>query len=201
MMANRVFPALKFRARLVLIASGIVALGAPVLAQASAAAPQAAPSKPLTYEVVSIKPHKAYAQDGMWWRTTPDGFSASGVALDNLIMDAYGLIMPEQISGLPGWTGADTFDIQAKMDEDSTAEIKKLPPKQRLSQMQTMMQAMLADRFQLKVHHEIRQLPVYDLAVAKGGAKLSSLWCKSEFRKGHPAGAEALLIPGALRHD
>jgi uncharacterized protein (TIGR03435 family) len=35
-----------------------------------------------------------------------------------------------------------------------------------------MLQEFLADRFHLKVHHEIKELPVYALVVAKGGSKL-----------------------------
>lgn len=37
-----------------------------------------------------------------------------------------------------------------------------------------MMQTLLADRFKLKVHFETRQLPIYALAVAKGGPKLAA---------------------------
>jgi uncharacterized protein (TIGR03435 family) len=35
-----------------------------------------------------------------------------------------------------------------------------------------MMQALLEERFKLKAHHETRQLPVYELVVAKSGARL-----------------------------
>ena len=35
-----------------------------------------------------------------------------------------------------------------------------------------MLQALLADRFGLKVHRESRELPVYSLVIAKGGFKL-----------------------------
>ena len=35
-----------------------------------------------------------------------------------------------------------------------------------------MMQALLKDRFNLKVHHVTRQLPVYALIIAKSGSKL-----------------------------
>jgi bla regulator protein BlaR1 len=38
--------------------------------------------------------------------------------------------------------------------------------------MRTMLQALLADRFQLKVHRETREVPMYALVVAKNGAKL-----------------------------
>jgi uncharacterized protein (TIGR03435 family) len=38
-----------------------------------------------------------------------------------------------------------------------------------------MLRALLEDRFKLRLHRETRQLPVYDLTVARGGAKLRPL--------------------------
>jgi uncharacterized protein (TIGR03435 family) len=35
-----------------------------------------------------------------------------------------------------------------------------------------MLQALLEDRFKVKVHHETREVPIYILSVAKGGPKL-----------------------------
>jgi len=108
----------------------------------------------------------------MMWRTTQDGFFTSGVSVEDLIQGAYELNMPDQISGLPGWAKTNSFDIEAKMDEDTAAAYKKLSRDERGRQQDLMMQAVLAGRFQLKVHHEIRQLPVYDLVIAKDGLKM-----------------------------
>jgi uncharacterized protein (TIGR03435 family) len=49
---------------------------------------------------------------------------------------------------------------------------KTLASKERLKQEQPMLQMMLADRCKLKVHFETKELPVYDLVVAKGGLKM-----------------------------
>ena len=167
-MAEHFFHLSKIQSRLALLAAGTVALAAAALAQT---APQAPPAQAFAYEVASVKPHKA-GDGSMWWRTAPDGFSASGVSLENLIMDAYGLVMPDQLSGLPEWAKSDSFDIEAKMDEDTAAALKKLPGVEYRRQYGLMMQSLLADRFQLKVHHETRDLPVYNLVIAKDGLKM-----------------------------
>jgi len=127
------------------------------------------------YEVVSVKPSKPAAAQGvqMWWRTTPDGFSASGTTVENLMVDAFGLLLTDQIVNLPAWGSSDRLDIEAKMDEDTSAAFKKLSKDEKRSQNEQMLQSMLADRFQLKVHHETRDLPIYELVAAKSGLKMT----------------------------
>jgi uncharacterized protein (TIGR03435 family) len=72
-------------------------------------------------------------------------------------------VPPYRITG-PDWLrdrrGA-TFDISAKLPQDASE--KKVPE---------MLQALLADRFQLAVHRATNQEEVYALVVAKGGLKL-----------------------------
>lgn len=43
------------------------------------------------------------------------------------------------------------------------------------SQLQVMLQSLLAERFQFRAHRETRELPVYELVVAKGGAKIKAI--------------------------
>jgi len=127
-----------------------------------------------SYEVVSIKPYKqSDAGMSMWWRTTPDGFSSQGFDLANLIRDAYDIVMDDQLTGLPPWANSDRYSVDAKMDEESAAAINKLPSVQRGKVQGSMLQAVLADRFQLKLHTETRELPIYNLVLAKGGSKLT----------------------------
>jgi uncharacterized protein (TIGR03435 family) len=122
------------------------------------------------FDVATIKP-AATPSDGHTHINYPpdDSFSASNITLPALMQWAYE--MPEtQILGGPPWFSSTRFDIQAKADigdqnkglrNDQINEIKRL-----------MVQALLADRFQLKLHQETRALPAYDLVVAKGGSKL-----------------------------
>ncbi len=74
---------------------------------------------------------------------------------------------PRAIEGGPAWLESDQYDINAKAEE-AADQATVLGP---------MLRALLAERFQLKVHRETREIPVYDLTVAKGGLKLRSGNC------------------------
>jgi uncharacterized protein (TIGR03435 family) len=169
-MVVRSVPSLKFSAGFLLLGAAVfTAFASPSFAQQNASVPTSA-SSPM-FEVVSIKPHKS-GENAVWSSTTLDRFSTSGVSAGDLICSTYHLIMPDQISGLPEWSNSGSFDIEAKLDEDTAAALHKLPREERARQWELMMQAVLADRFQLKVHHETKDLPVYDLVVAKSGLKI-----------------------------
>jgi uncharacterized protein (TIGR03435 family) len=71
--------------------------------------------------------------------------------------------MRQQVIGGPSWLDTDRFDIEAKNDRTISAD-----------QSWLMVQAFLQDRFQLKVHRDTRELPVYNLVSAKGGIKMKS---------------------------
>jgi uncharacterized protein (TIGR03435 family) len=121
-----------------------------------------------SYEVVTIKPDNS---GNAYWRNTPDGFSTASTAA-NLIKSAYWLPTPDQIVGLPKWTGSELLDVQAKMDAETAAALGRLPPMEQWQQRQRMLRALLAERFALKVHPATKQLPIYVLTVANGGSKL-----------------------------
>jgi uncharacterized protein (TIGR03435 family) len=123
-------------------------------------------SKIPAFEVASIKPDKS-GTDMTMLRTTPVGFSASNIALKVLIQQAYG-IEDNQIVGAPSWLGSARYDIEAKVSSSDTDALHNLSSDQR----RLMLQPLLADRFQLKVHTEVRDLPVLTLVIAKGGPKL-----------------------------
>jgi uncharacterized protein (TIGR03435 family) len=97
-------------------------------------------------------------------------FRTVNLALRDLIQFAYGL-PDSQILGGPAWLGSVMFDIDAKSDPVVDAELHALPTEQARHEKQLMVQALLADRFELKVHQETRQLPVYALVVTKDGPK------------------------------
>jgi uncharacterized protein (TIGR03435 family) len=70
-----------------------------------------------------------------------------------------------RVEGGPGWINSDLYEINAKA-EDGTSLVTMRGP---------MMQALLVDRFKLKLHRETRDIPAYTLTVAKSDAKLRKL--------------------------
>jgi uncharacterized protein (TIGR03435 family) len=148
-------------------AAGPVVFGLIQEPQSQAGAPvvSTAPKVP-AFEVASIKPDKSGTEMTML-RTTPVGFVASNIALKELIRQAYD-VEDNQILGAPSWTGSARYDIEAKVSSSDTEALHDLSPDQR----RLMLQPLLADRFHLKVHTEVRELPVLTLVVAKGGPKL-----------------------------
>jgi uncharacterized protein (TIGR03435 family) len=118
-----------------------------------------------SFEVASIKLHPGVATfSGGGVRGATLSYTA--MTLHSLIEDAYGM-RPDQISGGPSWIGSDLatasrYDIVAKAEGEGTLA------RDRAMQM---LQTLLADRFQLKVHRETRDTPVYELVVGKNGPK------------------------------
>jgi uncharacterized protein (TIGR03435 family) len=97
-----------------------------------------------------------------------------------MITVAYGVRYDQISTSGPGWINTDRFDIEAKTPGD-------VPPS--TAQVRLMMQSLLADRFQLRLHREMRDLPVYALVVGKNGAKLKP--SDSDAREGGSVGGRA----------
>jgi len=114
-----------------------------------------------SFEVATIKPHPEpinFSADPSVRGSTVTGTAST---LLDIITTTYGLRY-DQISGGPGWIKSDHYDLVAKAPGD--ALITK-------DQMQSMLQNLLADRFQLKIHRETREVPMYALVVGKSGPK------------------------------
>ena len=120
------------------------------------------------WDVISVKPNHA-GDHRMMLRFTPDGFHAEGVSLQVLAATAYGVRF-DLISGIPSSFGSLAFDIDAKVAAEDTALLKTLNREQRSA----MIKALLEERFGWKAHLETKELPVYELVVAKGGSKLKA---------------------------
>ena len=136
------------------------------------------------FEVISVKPSGAGPHpNGIGLFTYPGGrILASLCPLQYLIEEAFRL-QPFQISGGPRWIQEDRFDVEAKppassKSSQSNPRSPKLPPNEEQRQM---LQALLIDRFQLHVHREIREGPVYFLVKTNKELKLQATTDKDQY--------------------
>ena len=119
------------------------------------------------FDVVTIKPSKTAVGGMGLGRSTPDGVEIINSTAKSLIANAYDL-KADYIHGGPGWVDTAEYDVTAKVLPGQGAVLPHLD----VAQIKRMMKAMLADRFQLVVHEEVKELPVLELTVIKGGVKL-----------------------------
>jgi uncharacterized protein (TIGR03435 family) len=155
---NRRAPTLLVATALILISARLApcqcAIGltgaTPVMASPSEQVP--------AYEVATIKPW-----DGK-------GFA---MPLRSYIQRAFGI--SPNIAGRvigPDWIKTERYVIQGKLPDTIASAMQSMTTEERTKETLLMMQSLLADRFQLKAHFETREMPVYELEVAKGGSKL-----------------------------
>jgi uncharacterized protein (TIGR03435 family) len=134
---------------------------APV-ASANAATPK--------FEVASIKPCKADEvgrRNGGGGGSSTDRLTLNCRTVMDFVEAAYAPRTPLSsvpIDGGPAWINSDGYTIEAKAD-GTPGQATMMGP---------MLQALLEDRFKLKIHRENREVPVYALTVANGGPKLQS---------------------------
>jgi uncharacterized protein (TIGR03435 family) len=126
-------------------------------------ATRATPS--VVFEVASVKPNASgdlRAAIGV----QPGGrYLATNITPRDLVASAYGL-QSYQVVGGPSWFAVDRFDVIAKTSTDQP--LTPPPPGGPPSAMQLMVRALLADRFSLVSHTEMREMPVYHLVLARG---------------------------------
>ena len=91
-------------------------------------------------------------------------YIGTGVTLRRIIGLAYMPLPVSRLVGGPGWLATDRFDVEAKFTG--------APPRE---EVQAMMRAMLADRFRLRAHVEMRPAPIYALRVLREGTLGPSL--------------------------
>jgi uncharacterized protein (TIGR03435 family) len=135
------------------------------LPQAHAQTPTPPATKPPAFDVVSIKLNQSRGAADFDIDTDNHTFSATGISIKQLLESAY-KVKEYLVSGIPGSIDSARFDINAKSLETDPALLEQLD-----KERPAMIQALLSDRFKLKVHRETKTLPVYELVVAKGGIK------------------------------
>jgi uncharacterized protein (TIGR03435 family) len=160
--------------RSVLFAALVLSVGPGLMAQqadaAKAADPCAADARP-SFDVVSVKPSESDSRSSSM-RGTPDGVIITS-SLRRMILSAFTL-HDFQLSGGPDWVATSTWVLTAKNDAPDP-DSSKMTQEERKAQFDKRMQelqAALMDRFQLKCHMTTKELPIYQLVQAKGGARL-----------------------------
>ena len=174
-LTGRVAGELNFAKRVVLAVAGTVALALPVIvgilnapairAQSSAGTPK--------FEVASIR--RCRDLDGVVGRgggggVTPGRLSLNCQSVAVLINAAYAIFANGRlnfppsirIEGGPDWINSERYTINAKPEDTPSPAVIQGP----------MLQALLEERFKLKVRRETREVPIYELTVAKGGIKM-----------------------------
>ncbi|MBM3817996.1 MAG: TIGR03435 family protein [Acidimicrobiia bacterium] len=157
----------------------------------------AAPSGPMSFEVASVKPNNS-GENFIRFGMQPGGrFTAANAPLREIIRFAYAL-QNFQIVEAPGWIASERFDINAKAEGD-------VPPGQpgTIGPVQLMMQSLLAERFGLEARRESREMPRYDLVLARAdgrlgpGLKTSTTDCQAIFAAARRGGGPPPAPPGA----
>jgi uncharacterized protein (TIGR03435 family) len=156
-MINRDTHKLGFGKKAVLAAAGIAAVVVPIVA---GQAQTPAPGKKVEFEVASIR---RAIDDGNHDSSTNESlYRTHNLSLKRLIAAAYEIDL-RQIYGGPNWVDSDSYDITAKFHKDAALTHEKVLQ---------MLQSLLADRFQLVIHRELRQASGYELVVGKKGTKM-----------------------------
>lgn len=114
------------------------------------------------FEVASIHLHTGVLTVSGGLDISGSRVSIPASTLRELVVSAYNL-KDYQVEGATEWMQSDRYDIAAEAPASSQ------PDK---TQAKKMLQALLAERFQLRLHQETKSKPVYVLTVAKGGSKL-----------------------------
>jgi bla regulator protein BlaR1 len=187
-LANRIGRRLTLAKRLVLAAVAVLSLTVPIVTGAIEAAAFAAGQLPgaptggppidpqMRFEVVSIKPFDASGGAQARITMNPGRYDVVGMPLRLVV--GQGLRAPlDRIFGWPDWIDTERYTIAAKMPDGPP------PP---AAAIFVMIENLLKDRFKLVTHRETRELPVYNLVLARSDRRLgpafkeSSAQCQAE---------------------
>jgi len=193
-MARRVAARLSFGKKVVLAGVGTVLLVVPVVVGVMHG--QSATPSSLKFEVASVRPTGEDAAGSATKMPRGGGRDGGGARLEEahrrinleninlfgLIVQAYGIrgCRPRGegacplLAGGPDWMRKDGYTIVAKIPEDAPDQTLTQLYNGHAPEVQLMLQALLAERFALKVHRITKELPVYALTVGKKGPKLKT---------------------------
>jgi uncharacterized protein (TIGR03435 family) len=124
----------------------------------------------VAFEVASVKPNLNDVPEGISLQPT-GGVRFTAFRLRTLIAIAYGSLTIQRfdqfIGGAP-WLASDRFDIVAKAEGDISTDAQG----RRSDRLMAMLRTLLEDRFQVRVHRAIRDMPAFGLARARADGRL-----------------------------
>lgn len=115
------------------------------------------------FEVATIKPSDPAQCCARYFSRNVRRFATTNTNLKYLIQWAWNL-QAKQVAGGPAWLDDTRFNVAGEIDGTGI-------PNDR--QWKVAVQKLLIERFQIKMHHETREMNAFALEVAKGGAKLT----------------------------
>ena len=129
----------------------------PALISGQSASPAAADPRP-RFEAASIKPNLS-KEPGIMRRPSPGRVFYSNAPVDVIVEEAYST-RPDRIVNYPDWVAKEKFDITATYSPDLQRQVRQ------------MLQSLLEERFSLRVHREMRDMPIYELVRARADGQL-----------------------------
>jgi uncharacterized protein (TIGR03435 family) len=124
-----------------------------------------------SFEVASVKQNTS--DDHRSFSAQPGGrLVVRNLTLKNLIAAAFGMadiqaLIPDRILGGPDWIDSERYNIDAKASTEFHFAPGG-PPKDML----LMLRSLLEERFKLKAHRETREMPIFELVVARKDGRL-----------------------------
>ncbi|MGO9258456.1 MAG: TIGR03435 family protein [Bryobacteraceae bacterium] len=123
-----------------------------------------------TFEAASVKPVPPaggrFSMSGGPGTNDPGRIRYTNVPLRIVLLRAYDVKNYQLLS--PDWLNTLCFDITAKIPEGTTKE-----------QFQSMLRSLLETRFRMTLHRESKELPIYELLVAKKGPRIKAVTAQS----------------------
>lgn len=144
----------------------VLHIGLLMIVAGGAASSQTAMTDDLRFEVASVKPAQSasgrFTMNGGPGTSDPGRVTYTNIMLRRILLNAYEA-RNYQIVG-PDWLDTLRFDIIAKVPEGTTKD-----------QFQAMLRNLSITRFQMTVHRESKELPIYALIAAKNGPKIKAI--------------------------
>lgn len=128
----------------------------------------AAPQEAAAFEVASIK--RDVSGEVGWYARWFPAVHIERMTLKDVIVTTY-RVHDFEVTGGPAWFDSDRYNIDAKAGSHPVANPQYVALQRR------MLQTLLRDRFHLAMHRETKELPIYELTVAKGGPKMERATC------------------------